>query len=343
MLRLLILAILSTAALPAQTYFTRPLEAPAEESPGVMLERFYLKTYNGQEMQVEFRYPAARPASGFPAIIYVLPWGGVRGGMRGMGIREPSMVVREGIAVALFYFPGAEDNPSPDQVLDKYGPERQLQLRDLIRYVASREDVDAANVGLMSFSSANVLVAGAITRPPGEPELKYWIDGEGPTTRHVLMLNIPGTMAAAAAFRDEEHQGEWMSRQFVGASLGDEDYWREREAFRLMKKMRCRFLRLQGEQDHVHHWYYGHAIHALNSAMASESPWIRGGAGPVNVWHRDASTIDMLPGRIGRQGDRVLGFIKEMVNHPPLGELPEDGRKPEGPARPGISAFSKPR
>ncbi len=330
----LALPLILASALAAQAPSIRVIEPARTESPGVMLERSYLETSNGKQMQVEFRYPAGQPGAQHPAIVYVVPWAGPRAGMRGIGIRQPSILVREGIAVALFFFPGQEHDPSPTQTLDKYGPERQLQLRDLIRYVAGRDDVDAENIGVMSFSSANILVAGALTRPPGDPEVKFWIEGEGPSNRHVLMLNIPGTMAAVPPFPDEDHQGEWMSRQFVGASLGDEDYWREREAFQLMKKIRCRFLRLQGEEDHVHHWYYGHAIHALNSAIASDSPWVRGGDGPLNVWHRDASTINMLPGRIGKQGERVLRFIQEMVNHPPLRQLPEDGRKPPGPPGP---------
>jgi len=316
----------------AQPIPWRIVEPLREEAPGVYRERVYLRTGEGKEIRVDFRRPPPALPGRLPAIVCVSPWGNTAGALRGMGLREPGTVARAGVAVATFDYPGLEENPSPDAVKDKYGPERQLNVRDVIRYVVAREDVDPANVGVVSFSSGNILVAGALTRPPGDPAVKFWIDGEGPTTRHVLLLNIPGTMAAVAPFPDEERQGEWMARGFLGATLSDEAYWKEREAFRLMRPVRCRFLRLQGAEDHVHHWYFGHAIHALNSAMAGEAPWVRGGDGPVNVWHSDAKTLGMLPGRIGTQGERVLAFIREMAAMPPLGQGPEDGRKPARPA-----------
>jgi len=321
-----------SGGLLAQQFPSRIVEPLGEEAPGVHRERLYVRTGGGKEIRVDFRRPPPTLRSRIPAILCVSPWGSTAGALRGMGIREPGMVVRAGVAVATFDYPGLEDNPSPDAVKDKYGPERQLNVRDVIRYILAREDVDPANVGVVSFSSGNILAAGALTRPPGDPAVKFWIDGEGPSTRHVLLLNIPGTMAAVAPFPDEDCQGEWMAREFLGATLSDEAYWREREAFRLMKPVRCRFLRLQGAEDHVHHWYFGHAIHALNSAMAGDAPWVRGGDGPVNVWHWDAKTLGMLSGRIGTQGERVLAFIKEMAAMPPLGQGPEDGRKQARPA-----------
>lgn len=320
------------ALIAAQPPAARPVAAASEESPGALREQVYVSTVGGKEIRVDFRYPKTGSQRRFPVLVSVSPWGNTAGALRGMGIREPAQVVRAGIAVATFDYPGQENEPSPESFKDKYGPERQLNVRDVIRYVRARSEIDRENVGVLSFSSAKILAAGALTRPPSDPAVKFWIDGEGPTTRHVLLLNIPGTMAAVAPFPDEEHQGEWMSRQFVGTGLYDEEYWKEREAFRLMKNIRCRYLRLQGEDDHVHHWYYGHAIHALNSAMAGGAVWVRGGDGPVNVWHRDAKTVGMVPGRIGAQGERVLAYIKEMTAHPPLGELSEDGRKPSRPA-----------
>ena len=330
---MILLSLAVALALPAQPPAARIIEPMREETPGVHRERLYVKTGGGKEIRVDFRRPPPATQGRLPAIICVSPWGNTAGALRGMGTREPGVVVRAGIAVATFDYPGLEDNPSPDAVKDKYGPERQFNVRDVIRYVAARADVNPANVGVVTFSSANILAAGALTRPPGDTAVKFWIDGEGPTNRHALLLNIPGTMAAVAPFPDEEHQGEWMARQFLGSTLADEAYWKEREAFQLMKRVRCRFLRLQGEDDHVHHWYFGHAIHALNSAMAGDAPWVRGGNGPVNVWHQDSSKLAMLPGRIGAQGERLLSFIKEMTAMPPLGQAPEDGRKPARPAQ----------
>jgi acetyl esterase/lipase len=329
------------AALPAQQPPARTVEPMHEEAPGVYRERLYIGTGGGKEIRLDFRRPPPDPQRRYPAIVCVSPWGNTAGALRGMGIRELGNLVRAGITVATFDYPGQEDDPSPDAVKDKYGPERQLNVRDVIRHVLTRREVEPENVGVVSFSSGNILAAGALTRPAGDPAVKFWVDAEGPTTRHVLLLNIPGTMAAVPPFPDQEHQGEWMAREFLGATLSDEDYWKEREAFRLMKRVRCRFLRLQGEEDHVHHWYFGHAIHALNSAMAGDVPWVRGGDGPVNTWHSDGKTIGMLPGRIGAQGERVLAFIKEMVAMPPLGRLAEDGRKPPRPT-PGFAGAAAP-
>ena len=323
--------------------FCAPLVfAAEEETPGVMREKLAVPAGGGQRIQVVFRYPRVEAGKRFPAIVTVSPWGNTAGALRGMGIREPAALVRAGIAVAAFSYPGQENDPSPGTFQDKYGPQRQANVRDVIRYVMTRKDVDPSNVGVLSFSSANILAAGALTRPPGDPAVKFWIDGEGPTTRHVLLLNIPGTMAAVPPFPDEDRQGEWMAREFLGASLADEDYWKEREAFRLMRQVRCRYLRLQGEDDHIHHWYYGHAIHALNSALAGDAPWVRGGDGPVNVRHADSKTLGLVPGRIGTQGERVLRYIREMIGQPPLGQLPEDGRKPPRPAGRPADAPSRP-
>jgi hypothetical protein len=304
----------SAVALVAAVLAAQPVEE----------ERVAVTSAGGKTVQVTFRRPRAEAGRRFPAIVAVSPWGNTVGALRGMGVREPDELVRSGIAVATFTYPGQENDPSPGTFADKYGPERQTNVRDVIRHVVARADVDRANVGVVSFSSGNILVAGALTRSPGDPAVKFWIDGEGPTTRHVLLLNIPGTMAAVPPFPDEAHQGDWMAREFLSASLNDEEYWKEREAFRLMRGLRCRFLRLQGEEDHVHHWYYGHAIHALNTALAGGAPWVRGGDGPVNVRHADASTLGLLPGRIGAQGARVAGYIREMIGQPPPRPQPKN-------------------
>lgn len=284
----------------------------AAMAAALVAEDLRIPLSGGQSMHVVFHHPVGRslPPTRSPAVVYVIPWGGAANGMRGIGIQDPDLLVRKGIAIALFDFPGTENNPSPDAVKDKYGPERQQQLKELLDYVATRPDVDPAGVGLISFSSGNILAAGALHRGA---KVKFWIDAEGPTNRHVLMLNIPGTMAAVPPFPSEDKQGEWMSRQFVGASLNDEAYWAEREAFRLMQNLRCRYLRLQGELDHVHNWYYGHAIHALNTALNAGSPWVRGGDGPVNIRHTDRDTIGLLPGRLAQNPARVIRFIEEMV------------------------------
>jgi len=220
---------------------------------------------------------------------------------RPFGVHEISKVLSLGIVAFSF------TNELGLKGMQTRVPTWRDDLHAVLKYIYSLPYVDKDNIGIISFSSACIPVAACLAEYPDDPPVKYWIDGEGPSDRYVVRVVIAGT--------------EWdMDRRDERAkNLGDDDFWMPGEAFRYMDRVKCRYLRLQGEKDHVQGWFYGHAIQMLNAAVRGGScPWVRCNSGPVNIIHRDGSTLDLLPGRLFEHADRFIRYLLEMIRMPPL-------------------------
>jgi len=230
----------------------------------------------------------------------------VRGLFEPFGVPDVSRILSLGL-VAFSFTPSERDE-------DRLGVLYRDSLHVVLKYIHSLSYVRKDNIGLISFSGACIPASACLAEYSNEPPVKYWIDGEGPSDRYVVCCAIAGSEAKMRGLSGNE-----MAVKNWGHHLGDDSFWMPREAFRYMNKVRCRYLRLQAEIDHVQNWFYGHAIHMLNEAVeGGVCPWIRCNSGPVNVVHKDHSTLDILPGRIRLYGDRFLRYLTEMVEMPPL-------------------------
>jgi len=190
---------------------------------------------------------------------------------------------------------------------DRLGSTYRDNLHAVLKSVYSLPYVRKDNIGLISFSGGCIPAAACLAEYPDDPPVKYWIDGEGPSDRYVVCCAIAGSEAKIRGLSGNE------------MAKSDDDFWMPREAFRYMDRVKCRYLRLQAEIDHVQKWFYGHAIQMLNAAVRGGScPWTRCNSGPVNVIHKDVSTLELLPGRINRYGDKFLRYLLEMIRMPAL-------------------------
>jgi hypothetical protein len=139
--------------------------------------------------------------------------------------------------------------------------------------------------------------------------VKYLIDWEGPSGPQNLKW-IPEDKLPEGA---RNHPAD------------DTTFWGERTASEFVKTLRCRYLRIQAETDHVQVWGKNrHAIEMLNNATASGCPWTRCNENQPNQiydeQHPEKERAKWLPGSSSHDqvDELIVKYLGEMVGMPPL-------------------------
>lgn len=135
------------------------------------------------------------------------------------------------------------------------GPEHHGDVRVALGHLASRLDVDAARIGVISLSLGCTAVAGALAE--GAPPTTFWIDWEGPCDREIIT------------------SGGKMMDPAMGHSLNDDAFWHPREAVRHVGRIGVPYLRYQSARDHAQPGEFRHAQRMIRAASEGSLPWFQ--------------------------------------------------------------------
>ncbi|HDI86251.1 MAG TPA: hypothetical protein ENF83_02440, partial [Candidatus Korarchaeota archaeon] len=253
----------------------------------------------------------------FPAVIYV-------GGGKGEGVvggawstDRPLGVAELGVIEVYFNPEGVGPPEYRSEGTPNFGGFRQQDdLAAVIQYVMSLPNVDAENVGVISYSFGIATAAGCLGRHP-ELGVKYLIDVEGPSHSVIAAVDY-GTEEQQRSFY--EAFGHWSLAK--DPSPENQAWWAEREAYRFIGNFTGAYLRIQGEIDHIQpRGVYEHALIMNNEAVKGKPWWVRIGlaedGNPVNqVYPLDdpSKWPNWTPGRLkGKFREVASKAVLEMV------------------------------
>jgi len=297
---------------------------------GATLEELFVTAENGARLYVQIhRPPGFSKNKKYPILVYSAPRSGTGGTMKAGCIKDVKDILRENIIFCTFDYEGAgkSENSNPNNT--GLGPRLFKDLHAVLKYVYSLPEVEKDNIGIISFSGGCIAASWVLAHHPDDPPVKYWVDVEGPSDRYVITGAVAGTEIPSIG--GSRKTGRERAVDMYGGFDNDE-IWKPLEACRYVKDIHCRFLVVQAEVDHVQNWFFGHAIQMLNAALrGGNCPWTRCNSGPVNAVHRNQRTLDLLPGLVQYNSEKVIGYIKEMVEMPPLTPGLERKSVNEGP------------
>ncbi len=230
---------------------------------------------SGVDLLVQVIRPVAYTGGRFPALVLV-PGG--RGDSSGFlrptpGGSEAQQLADRGFVVVVFDPDGRGESEGME---DDNGTVHQDGLAAVIRFAAALPEVDAARVGLVSYSYGVTMATGSLARHPDLTVL-FFIDWEGPANR-----NDTGGC-------DADKLGHLQ-----GHPCTDEAFWSEREASTFMLSIDVPYQRLQSRIDHVQP-DIDHALLLVANATSAEfgghgrSPWSRLNDLPPNRVYTDAN------------------------------------------------------
>jgi alpha/beta superfamily hydrolase len=271
---------------------------PAGPQPGaenmplkiMVNENVILQSANGSILQCYFFMPIEKPRP-LPVVIIVPP-----GPQEAQTIFPFARTIAEsGIAVFCFDPQGRGKSKGSE---DYSGPTNQDDLAVIVKYLRSlRGEVDYRNIGILSFYDGTTTATGMLFKYP-KLDVKYLIDIEGPATRDdAIKMRAP-----------------------VPPGAGTEDFfWKEREGLTFIKRIFCRYLRLQCKVDHAMNEDKGYAIKMYNAALKGKSPWAR--------CNYNGTYQEMDPAFPGKyqwlrtvDKDVICRFVNEMAQMEPLPE-----------------------
>ena len=187
---------------------------------------------------------------------------------------------------------------------ERLGHAGQDAICVILKHLVSLPEVDRSNVGIVTFSFGVVGATGALARHP-DLRVKFLIDWEGPSGPQNLRYVPPGHKVV------RNHPAR------------DSEFWQERTASEFIKQIKCRYLRVQAEIDHVQILGHNqHAIEMLNNATRGASPWTRCNDNKPNILydqeHPEKEKSKWLPRRLsGFERDLVImRYVAEMTNMP---------------------------
>lgn len=168
-------------------------------------------------------------------------------------------------------------------------------LAEVIRFAAALPGIDAAQIGLVTYSYGITMGAGALARHPDLP-VKFLIDWEGPANRS----DTGGCDSAGLGHLKQV------------ASCADESFWSQREASAFIGQIRVLYQRIQSEKDHVQP-DNAHALLMVNNAVTGGVPWVRLNDEPPNQTYDAANPPAMLPDSIDRQiAEWIVKYAAEL-------------------------------
>lgn len=158
---------------------------------------------------------------------------------------------KSGLGVFCFDFQGRGKSDGKE---DYNGAMNQDDLLTVIKYLRSlKGQVDHRNIGILSFYDGTTTAVGTLFKYP-KLDVKYLIDIEGPATRD-------DCFAMRCALPKE--------------ATTDPTFWDNREAINYIKRIFCRYLRLQCKVDHAMNEDKTYAIKMYNTALKGKCPWAR--------------------------------------------------------------------
>lgn len=231
----------------------------------------------GVNLAVTLHLPAgASAAAPRPALVQVPGGSGAGGGF----YAECEKWARLGW-VAVHFDPdgrGASTNGGTYTVEDYCGFLQQDGLREVLRALAARPEVDPARLVIYTHSYGITMGSGTLARYPDDPPVAILADWEGP------------------ASRDETAS---VNGGHVPVDPGNDPYWAEREAITFMPAVRASYLRLQSEMDH--HPPHPGNFHAIDLANAALAPLFGGGGAAPQV--TVDGELDNAPNRVWSLAD----------------------------------------
>lgn len=250
----------------------------------------WMDTDGGRRLYLHIHEPVG--AGRFPAVV-IAPGGESPGTDYD---RPPFVTARQmaGLGVCVIHYDPSGRGRSQGSE-DFWGPGNQREFSDVIRFASSLPRVDPAGIGVVSFSIGIVIAAGALARF-SPPRVRYLFDWEGPSDRMVTTKN--NTHPPLLRF-----------------PTSNEEFWKDREAIRFMKSIRCPYFRYQGRTDHVQGCHVEHAADMINAALDGGCPWTRMNDNPVNT-RFDKSRIglyDLVPDKLNHKG-QILNYVRKLVS-----------------------------
>ena len=244
---------------PPPTQAAQPTKTPAGAEPGPEPDSYWVTNpTSGARLYVQVVHPQDWDGSPLPTLVLVP--GGTGDSSR--FLETPSQAQRmadDGLTIVVF---DPDGRGRSEGVEDDDGYTHQDGLAAIIRFVATLPEVDAARIGLVSYSYGVTMATGALARHPDLP-VQFLIDWEGPANRD----DTGGC--------DEAHLGHLKEHD-----CDDEAFWREREAATFALQLPVPYQRLQSEKDHVQP-DNDHALLMIANATAKEygghgiAPWTR--------------------------------------------------------------------
>jgi hypothetical protein len=150
---------------------------------------------------------------------------------------------------------------------DFNGHLNQDDLKTIIEWLSSRDDVLPGGIGIATSSWGITVASGTLARYPDLP-IRFLLDREGADNRYVIT---------------QWDDPEWVA-SMGGHGTWDDEFWSEREAIRYIGDITCPYFRLQSNFDHaLNRFYVAHAIHMVNAAVEGASPYVRLNGMPPNV------------------------------------------------------------
>lgn len=178
---------------------------------------------------------------------------------------------------------------------DYNGYKQQDGLAAVIRFVATLPEVDAARIGVATYSYGITMGSGALARHSDLP-VKFLIDWEGPADHNY-------TTTGCDASRPSRIQWQPCS---------DKAWWAEREAVNFIGALRVPYQRIQSEKDHVQPTN-AHAVDLINAAIKGGAPWVRLNDYPPNQTYDPNAPPPMLPEQMDRQlAPTVIRYAHEL-------------------------------
>ena len=206
-----------------------------------------------------------------------------------------AQLLGKGYVVGFF---SAEGRGQSDGEEDYNGTINQDGMHAVLVYLASRKEVDAERIGVVSFSYGVTVASGMLARYADDPNVDFYIDWEGPSAREYTNVGC----------RDKGNNTEGIAWK----DCDDNEWWAEREAVNFLDDLTMPYLRVQSEVDHVQK-SNEHAIAAINAAVSGPSPWTRvnGSENPIDTTYTMENSPQWLPNRSGKT--HVVEYVEEMA------------------------------
>ncbi len=258
-----------------------PGEEPEPGEPGGGIEFGVQNPTSGNELYVHVTVPKTG-AGPYPTLVLIPGGTGSSNDFLRKGM--PSRLSAAGFVIVVFDPDGRRNSPGEE---DFNGHIHQDGLAAVIEFAAGLPEVDATNLGLVSFSYGITMGSGTLARHPELPII-FLIDWEGPADRFDTTVECTN------------------STRIDFAPCDDEAFWLEREALRFIPNVPVPYLRLQSEQDHVQA-DNSHAINMINGAIAGGNSWVRLNDLAVNEMYNP----DQPPSMLAEQLDKNLAGLVE--------------------------------
>ncbi len=280
-----------------------PEDCPADDaSPVAEGENVYWVTNPASDAQLHVRVirPQDWGGEALPTLVLVPGGSGDSSDFLDSPVKTQALT-DDGFVLVVF---DPDGRGHSEGVEDDNGYTHQDGLAEIIRFTATLPEVDAEQIGLVSYSYGVTMAAGALARHADLP-VRFFIDWEGPANRN-----------------DTGGCDEAKTGHLQGHPCGDEDFWREREASTFALHLPVPYQRLQSEKDHAQP-DNEHALMMIANTTAKEhgghgqAPWTRlNDLAPNTVYTVDAPPPMIPEGEDQRLEALIARYANELLNLP---------------------------